>query len=101
LGSHPWDAEDERALAQLVAGTIVPGANYHPDTYVPPAPAKGTASPDQDEDGIPDSMDARPSVFSAWDDTDNDGWTDLEAYQNSFSTPGTSFSFIDRGGMSL
>ena len=40
-----------------------------------------TAAPaDADGDGMPDVFDPHLDVFSAWEDTNGDGWTDLEAY---------------------
>lgn len=79
LGPSVWDVEDERALDELLAGTIVVGGSFDPNTYIPPEPASGVIE-DGDRDGIPDGVDPRPDVFSAWDDTNEDGWTDLEAY---------------------
>ncbi|MBI2840885.1 MAG: hypothetical protein HYX75_21415 [Acidobacteria bacterium] len=92
-GAQPWDEVDQRIISQLRKrsgvigrrGEIVDSLDCKKcggkSGLVPP-PASGTPSPDADNDGIPNTRDPKPKTFSAWDDTNGDGWTDLEAYLN-------------------
>jgi len=81
LGPDVWDPEDERVLSQFFDGTVKVGGGYDPNIYCPSTPNTGTIV-DTDKDGIPDEKDPKPDEFSTWEDTNNDGWTDLEAYMN-------------------
>jgi len=80
LGPNTWDSEDERALDRLVDGTMQVGGGYNPDTYQPLVPMPAPRLADRDGDAIPDSFDQQPDLFSAWVDSNSDGWSDLEAY---------------------
>jgi len=81
LGPDAWDEEDERVLQQFLSASVSVGGGYPPASYDPPLPLAGSVE-DGDGDGLPDEVDPLPAVFSAWHDTNQDGWRDLEAYLN-------------------
>lgn len=83
-GERELDPLDRRVVTDLErqGGRIID----HPDDVSGyPVPADGDVLPDRDRDGMSDDWERRhaaldPDRFDAWEDRDQDGWTNLEEY---------------------